>query len=62
MRAQKGYLVGYVDGVTYRISIPSTNKVIHFAFVRFDEIFYGLENVFDIPLVIQEEVLEIQEL
>lgn len=34
---QKGYLVGYVDAINYRIWLPMTNTIIKSTFVKFDE-------------------------
>lgn len=36
-RAKKGYLVGYGDGLNYRIWFPQTNTIEQTAYVQFDE-------------------------
>jgi hypothetical protein len=35
--AQKGFLVGYANGLNYRIWYPDTNSIVKSAYVRFDE-------------------------
>lgn len=35
--AQRGYLVGYADGLNYRIWVPATHKVVVSAYITFDE-------------------------
>lgn len=41
VRSQKGYLVGYADGITYRVWVPSSNTVIQSIFVRFDKMSFS---------------------
>lgn len=36
-RAQQGFLVGYDDGLNYRIWLPQENEIIISAYVTFDE-------------------------
>ncbi|CAM6127224.1 unnamed protein product [Calypogeia fissa] len=36
-RARKGYLVGYAEGLHYRVWFPHTNEVIRSSYVQFDE-------------------------
>jgi hypothetical protein len=36
-RARKGYLVGYDDGLNYRVWFPNTTEVVKSADVKFDE-------------------------
>lgn len=51
----KGHLVGYVDGLTYRIWIPTLNTIIRFGLVKFgDELLRG-DVIGDMPFTTIEE-------
>lgn len=54
VRAQKGFLVGYIDGLNYRIWILAKNSIIHSTFIYFNETYEYNDKSDDIPLLIED--------
>lgn len=61
VRAKKGHLVGYADGLTYHIWLLSSNTIIRSAFVKFDEKAFRGDNTTNDPFIIVVDTDDVPE-